>query len=242
MKNPTHSAQTDVDRVNPHRRAARNQLDQTVVGIELTLISIVQGLALGVLAAAATQPLLRWQWQAWPYIACGLLVILVFWSRSLIHTLSFVGWPLEFGHTFIYFAATLIEAVALSQVAEPERWFALSALYAATIWGLYAYDLRVVRRLAVEAATPAQRALLDDIVRDQAINIRWMMPLAVFCQAAAWWLIHHYPQAMLHDRWHLLLIGLTLLFSLDYLYGGVRLLRHRQDWIVERATQMRAQD
>ena len=36
-----------------HRRDARAQLDATVVNIELTLISIIQGLALGVLAAAS---------------------------------------------------------------------------------------------------------------------------------------------------------------------------------------------
>ncbi len=53
-----------------------------------------------------------------PYVLTGLAVILVFWSRSLLHTLSFIGWPLEFGHTFGYFAATLVEAAALSQVGD----------------------------------------------------------------------------------------------------------------------------
>jgi len=222
-----------------HRRAARNQLDQTVVGIELTLISIIQGLALGVLVAAAIAPLVEWRWQVWPYLATGLLVILIFWSRSLIHTLSFIGWPLEFGHTFIYFGATLIEAVALSQAANPERWFALNALYAAAVWGLYAYDLHVVRRHADDFTTPGERALLDDIVRDQQVNIRWLMPLAVAFQGLSWWLVHAYPRTMIAAGWHLLLIALTLLFSLNYLYGGVRLLRRRQDWIVERGTQER---
>lgn len=222
-----------------HRRNARTQLDATVVGIELTLISIIQGLALGVLASAAIQPLVQGQWQAWPYIASGLLVILIFWSRSLVHTLSFIGWPLEFGHTFIYFAATLVEAVALSQVADPERWFALNTLYAAAVWGLYAYDLRVVRRHADDFDSAGERALYADIVRDQEVNIRWMMPLAVVFQGGAWWLIHARPDLMLQGRWHLLPILLSLLFSANYLHGGVRLLRRRQDWIVERNAQER---
>lgn len=217
--------------------AARSSLDATVVGIELTLISIIQGLALGVLAAAAIAPLIAWQWQVWPYIATGLLVILIFWSRSLVHTLSFIGWPLEFGHTFLYFAATLIEAVALSQVAIPERWFALNALYAVAVWGLYGYDLRVVRRHAPDFTTPGARALLDDIVRDQRVNIRRLMPQAIAFQTLAWWLVHTYPQVMIAGHWHLLLIGLTLLFSLHYLYAGVRLLRRREQWIVERNAQ-----
>lgn len=229
------------DPKNHHRRAAKTQLDNTVVGIELTLISIIQGLALGVLAAASIAPLIGWQWQTWPYIATGLLAILIFWSRSLIHTLSFIGWPLEFGHTFLYFGATLIEAVALSQVADPERWFALNALYAAAVWGLYAWDLRVVRAHADDFQSPGERALLDDIVRDQQANIRWLMPMAVAFQGLSWWLVHAWPKAMLQDRWHLLAIALTLLFSLNYLRDGVRLLRRRQEWIVERNAQERSE-
>lgn len=223
------------------RRAAKTELDRTVVGIELTLISIIQGLALGVLAASAVQPLVQLKWEAWPYIATGLLVILIFWSRSLIHTLSFIGWPLEFGHTFLYFGATLIEAAALSQVSRPEAWFALNALYAAAVWGLYAWDLRLVRRHAHDFGTSGERALFADIVRDQRLNILVMMPLAVAFQGLAWWLLHTYPQTMLQGHWHLLLIGLTLLFSVNYLYEGVRLLRRRQGWILERAAQERTE-
>jgi hypothetical protein len=222
------------------RRAAKAELDRTVVGIELTLISIIQGLALGVLAASAVVPLVRLQWQAWPYIATGLLVILIFWSRSLIHTLSFIGWPLEFGHTFLYFGVTLIEAAALSQVNRPEAWFALNALYAAAVWGLYGWDLRLVRRHAQDFEGADERALYDDIIRDQRLNIRLMMPTAVAFQALAWWLVHAYPQALLQGRWHVLLIGLTLVFSLNYLHDGVRLLRRREGWILERATRQRS--
>lgn len=224
------------------RREAKTQLDTTVVGIELTLISIIQGLALGVLVAGAVQPMVLLDWQVWPYVLTGLLVILIFWSRSLIHTLSFIGWPLEFGHTFIYFGATLVEAAALSQVGDPERWFALNALYAVAVWGLYGWDLRLVRRQAADFSTPAERELLADIIQDQRLNIRWMMPSAVAFQGLSWWLVHAYPQTMLQGRWHLLLIGLTLLFSVNYLYGGVRLLQRRQDWILARAAQERAED
>ena len=44
---------------------------------------------------------------------------------------------------------------------------------------------------------------------------------------------------MLQEGWHLLPIALTLLFSLHYLHGGVRLLRRREGWIVERNAQER---
>ena len=220
----------------------RLQLDNTVVGIELTLISIIQGLALGALAASSVQPLVSFQWQVWPYVAAGLLVILIFWSRSLVHTLSFIGWPLEFGHTFLYFGATLVEAVALSQVSNPENWFALNALYAAVVWGLYAYDLRLVRQRVDDFDSPPERALLADILHDQRINIGFMMPAAAAFQAGAWWLLHEFPQVMLAQRWHLLLIVITLLLSANYLYGGVRLLRRRREWIVDRNARALADD
>jgi hypothetical protein len=224
------------------RREAQSRLDTTVVGIELTLISIIQGLALAVLASSAAQPMVRLQWETWPYIATGLLVILIFWSRSLIHTLSFIGWPLEFGHTFGYFGATLIEAAALTQVADPQAWFALNACYALAVWGLYAWDLRVVRRQRSTFDTDAERALHEDVVADQRRNIVFLMPMAVAFQGLSWWLVHRWPDAMLHGRWHLLFIGLTIVFSLYYLHGGVRLLRRRRDWILERQARAFAED
>jgi hypothetical protein len=220
---------------DPELRAARDRLDEVVVNIELTLISIIQGLALAVLAGASVQPILQLQWQAWPYILAGLLVVLIFWSRALVHTLSFVRWPLEFGHTFAYFGATLIEAVALTQVAVPAHWFALNALYALAVWGLYAWDLRVVLRDARPAMDPGERALHEDIVRDQRLNIRWTMPAAVAFQALSWWLVLRFPQPMLERGGHLVLIALTLAFSLHYLHGGVRLLRRRREWLLARA-------
>jgi hypothetical protein len=230
-----------MSRIDEYRRAAKTQLDNTVVGIELTLISIIQGLALAVLAASATAPILQLQWQVWPYILAGLLVILIFWSRALVHTLSFIGWPLEFGHTFLYFAATLIEAVALTQVAEPMHWFALNAAYAFAVWGLYLWDMRVIRRHADDFATADERALYDDIVRDQRINIVWMMPSAVMFQTLSWWLVYRYPTTMIDGGWHIVPIGFTVLFSLHYLYGGVRLLRRREAGILARAAQERAE-
>ncbi len=238
---PSDAAESPVEQ-RELRRAVKAQMDATVVGIELTLISIIQGLALGVLAASSVVPIVEWQWQAWPYIATGLLAILIFWSRSLVHTLSFIGWPLEFGHTFIYFGATLIEAVALTQVGDPARWFALNALYAAAVWGLYAYDLKVVRRHAADFQSAGERALLADIIRDQLANIRWLMPAAVVFQGGIWWLIRAQPQLMLVQGWHLAAIALSFLFSVNYLYSGVRLLRLRQHWIVERNTQERAEN
>ena len=82
-----------------------------VVEIELTLCSIIQGVALYFLVDNARQVVSAHQSAAWPYVATGLLIILLFWSRSLIHTLTLIRWPLEFVHNFFYIACTLLEAL-----------------------------------------------------------------------------------------------------------------------------------
>jgi len=86
-----------------------------------------------------------------------------------------------------------------------------------------------------------ERLLHADIVRDQRANIAVLMPLAIAFQGLSWWLVHRYSDTMLQGRWHLLLIGLTILFSLHYLGGGVRLLRKRRDWILARQARQRAE-
>lgn len=92
--------------------ASRAELDGVVVNIELTLASIVQGLALSFLAPAAGALLSRDKMEAWPYAAVALLIILLFWSRALIHTLTLIRWPLEFVHNFFYFGCALAEVLA----------------------------------------------------------------------------------------------------------------------------------
>jgi len=82
--------------------AARSELDSIVVQIELTLTSIVQGVALYFLIDNARSVLSLQQRAFWPYIISGLLTILIFWSRSVVHTLTLIRWPLEFGHNFFY--------------------------------------------------------------------------------------------------------------------------------------------
>ena len=91
------------------------------------------------------------------------------------------------------------------------------------------------RAAAVEQlAVWTERAGVD-LIRAQA----GADPAAVAFQGLSWWLVHASPATFLGGGWHLLLIGLTLLFSVNYLLGGVRLLQRRQGWIVSRHAQER---
>ena len=79
---------------------SRRDLDSNVVNIELTLASIIQGVALYFLTENARTALSLNNWPALLYLSAGLCIIFIFWSRSIIHTLTLIKWPLEFGHNF----------------------------------------------------------------------------------------------------------------------------------------------
>ena len=100
--------------------AARSELDSMVVEIELTLVSIIQGVALTILIenAHAVRQLFFWL-----YVVAGLFIIFVFWSRAVLHILTVIRWPLEFGHNFLYIACALVEAILFAQIGKPASWF-----------------------------------------------------------------------------------------------------------------------
>src|SRR6266536_755962 len=171
-------------------RDSRRQLDAMVVEIELTLTSIVQGVALYFLIENARAVLSIQQSAFWPYVAVGLLVILIFWSRSVVHTLTLIRWPLEFGHNFFYIACALGESLLFSRLDRPLAWFQLSAAYAGVVWLLFIYDMRLIRARIAESSNDADRALYARARADQLLNIWLLVPLLFFlnlgCAFAIW--------------------------------------------------------
>ena len=80
---------------------SRSELDAMIADIELTLVSIIQGVALTVLIETSREAIAKLDWIMWPYVLSGLIIILVFWSRVVLHILTVIRWPLEFGHNFL---------------------------------------------------------------------------------------------------------------------------------------------
>src|SRR5437588_12944448 len=119
---------------------SRRDLDSNVVNIELTLASIIQGVALYFLTENARTALSLNNWPSLLYLSAGLCIICIFWSRSIIHTLTLIKWPLEFGHNFLYIACALGEAILFTRLERPLAWFRLSTAYAAFV--LAAFRLR----------------------------------------------------------------------------------------------------
>ncbi|MFN8499222.1 MAG: hypothetical protein U0641_15340 [Anaerolineae bacterium] len=220
-------------------REAKNKLDEVAVVIELTLISIIQAMALGVLVTFSIPVITEFQLQYWPYVVLGLLAILIFWSRTLIHTLSFIGWPLEMGHTYIYFGATLVEGLALSQVNNPANWYALNTVYFALAWFLYYWDRRVMMTRATEYNTETQKKLHNDMIADQERNLKFFMPAGVVFHAVAWWLVVTFPTIFIDHYWHVALALWSVGVGIWYLGQGAGILHRRQNWILARYTSQR---
>ncbi len=200
----------------------RSELDSIVVGIELTLCSIIQGVALYFLADNARLVLSRGQIVAWPYIAVGLLIILLFWSRSLIHTLTLIRWPLEFVHNFFYIACALMEALAFTRLADPLMWFVLTALYAVLVWALFVYDLRIVRLRNADSAGATGCRLYAMVERDQRLNITSVIPLIFVFNVLCACLIYFRPDFFLARSGHVILITLQGLGLVVYLAYVIR--------------------
>jgi hypothetical protein len=131
----------------------REELDAVVVNIELTLVSIIQGVALFFLTDNARTLISMRHSSTFLYIVAGLCVIFIFWSRSVIHTLALIRWPLEFGHNFFYIACALGEAILFSRLDNPLGWFQLSAAYATVVWLLFIYDMRLINARLKESRT-----------------------------------------------------------------------------------------
>ena len=211
-----------------------------VVEIELTLCSIIQGVALYFLVENARAVLSMKQVSAWPYVATGLIIILLFWSRSLIHTLTLIRWPLEFVHNFFYVACTLVEALAFTHLTDPFAWFALTAAYAVVVWTLFVYDMRMVALRGRDSAGPVGSRLYSLVGADQILNIRFLIPAIFLFNVGSAVAIHLRPDFFLGRGGHYLLIAAQGIGLIGYLVYVIRTYISFQPLITQTREEWRA--
>jgi hypothetical protein len=217
----------------PAQDPKRERLDGLVVNIELTLTSIIQGVALYFLCENAAEPLIHIRLDQLVYMVNALLLIFLFWSRSIGHTLTVIRWPLDFSHNFFYFGAALIEAIAFKHITDPGIWFALLALFSAVVWLLFVFDVRLIARAA--RSTELGEQLLLYLRRDQQQNIRWIVPLLLSFHAGAAALVFGLPDLFVQGRLHLVLGILQLGGFIGYLIYLLRFLRQLASMILPAA-------
>ena len=220
---------------------SRRELDSVVVGVELTLISIIQGVALTFLIESAREVISPNEKIYWPYIAAGLLVIFVFWSRSVLHIITVIRWPLEFGHNFFYIGCAFVEALLFTRLHHPRGWFALGAVFGAIGWLLFVYDLRLIRTRAEEKAGPLGERLIALVRRDQYLNIFFLLPGVFLYNLACFLCIRARPDIFLGGRQHFWLACGEFLGFAAYLWYVLRYFKQlipvladaREEWEAE---------
>jgi hypothetical protein len=197
---------------SPSFRLTHSQLDNNTVQIEFTLISIVQGLALAVLAQAAIDPISHFDYLVWPYISAGFILILLFWTQAMIHALSFIRWPIDFTHTFLYFLVMFIEVLAFSHIAEPAMRYIFNFIFFLVSGILYAVDLRLMRSQKDSYKSYEEKALFADMIQDQIVSLRLYVPLGLFYTAIVIGLIYSRGDIFLVQNYHsLFALGQTVI-------------------------------
>jgi hypothetical protein len=188
--------------------ASRSELDEVVVNIELTLGSIVQGVALTFLAENAGEVVSHGPLTAWPYVGVSFLIILLFWARACIHTLTLIRWPLEFVHNFFYFACALVEVLAFRHLREPFMWFALNTVFAALVWALFVHDLAIIRQRTKDSTGESSFRLYAIVLSDQWANIRFVVPAVFLFNLGSAIAVKLAPGFFLDRHGHLILVAL----------------------------------
>ena len=202
--------------------AGRSELDSIIVEIELTLVSIIQGVALTVLIENAHVVVAELQFFFWPYVIAGLLVIFIFWSRAVLHIITVIRWPLEFGHNFLYIACALVEAVLFAQQGKPGAWFGFGAAFIAIGWTLFVYDLRLIHARMRDSAGLVSNQLSARVLRDQWLNIALLLPAIFALNLACAFAIRAWPDFFLARNGHIWLIAVQIVGFVGYLVYVVR--------------------
>lgn len=209
-----------------------------VANVELTLISIVQGVALSYLADAARPVLLELRLESLPYVLAGLTIIFMAWSRTVIHALTVIRWPIEFGHNFLYITAALLEVVLFNRLTDHRHWYALGAAYMGLVWLTFIYDFRLIHARYADSGGPAGVKLLRALEHDQKIHVGGILPVAVASWVAFALAVYRWPGTFLDGGWHVALavaqvmgFGAYLVFTVRFFFGVSDLVvAARREW------------
>jgi len=206
----------------------REKLNQFTLDIEFLLISVVQGVALGALAGAASEPLSSLDFQYWPYILSGFLLILTFWSQAIIHALSFIKWPLDITHNFFYFLAGLVEFLAFQHLQDPLRWFIFQLVFVVVASILYFIDLKLIKDGKVHFNdNPQERALYKHILDEQVSEMKSLIPSGLVFNSLAVFLIWKYPEVFITQGYHVIIVGIQVLLTTYIISVSIKSFRVR---------------
>lgn len=185
---------------------SRENLDSSVLDIEFLLISVVQGVALTSLALSSVPVITNFQWEYFPYVLSGFLFVLIFWSQAIIHSMSFIDWPLEISHSFLYFLASFTEVILFSQLTNPQKWFFFTIVFYVVAAALYILDWHMIkmRKKKFEKSINSKN-LYSHIFNRQKFELSVIVPSGFVFNVLAFILIFSFPGIFILRHWHILI-------------------------------------
>lgn len=211
-----------------YNHSVHKELDQFAINIEFLLISVIQGAALAAVAIGASEMVARGSYPLLLYAFSALLVILIFWSQAIMHTLGFIRWPLDMFHNFLYFLVSLIEIMAFAVMDDPFRWFIFAAIIGAVSGTLYYYDLKMIHRARpLFSRSKEGKLLYQDLCGEQKRDLTIFVPLGVLCNGISAYAIYKYPHLFIDNNFHLILVGTQIVFALIVLHDTLSSFRRR---------------
>lgn len=206
----------------------KERLDQFVLDIEFLLISVVQGVALAALAGAAIGPIADLQIHYWLYIVSAFLIIIIFWSNAIVHALSFIDWPLDLTHNFLYFLASFVEVLSFSKMTDPVHWFGFVSALFVVAGILYIVDLDLIKKHREDfSKSEAGRVLYQHIYHEQAFELKVLVPAGLLFNLVAFWLVKTYPTFFLVQNFHTALIIIQVVFECVVLVNSIKSFKKR---------------
>jgi hypothetical protein len=154
---------------------ARNaELESMATGVELTLASVLQGIALALLIPKIVELLTSGEYAKLPYIPASLLLLFIVWVAFIGHALSFIAWPFDPLHNFLYFLVTSSEAVLLVVIDQPAQWFLGLAGFALVMGFNTWYNGRRLEKSRPYYASANEQALYAHIEAEQRAELGFM--------------------------------------------------------------------
>src|SRR5215213_9430633 len=154
--------------------APNPELESLATGVEMTLASVMQGIALAILVPKIVELITGGEIAKLPYIPASLLLMFMVWVMFIGHAISFITWPFDPLHNMLYFLIASSEAVLLFFLDQPGPWF-LSLVGLALLLGFSCwYNQGLLRRNTSLYRTAAAQKLYAHIMDEQQISLQFM--------------------------------------------------------------------
>lgn len=217
------------------REHAERNLGSLVVAIEFTLISVMVGVILFPLMDFATPILRELRFEYFPYIISGLILILYMWTEVIAHSLTFVGWPMDLFHNLLYIVFAMVLAIQMHFLADPQGWFAVTAVSATIGAAVVYYDLRVIEARRRGAAVAAA-ALYDAAWQRQRTLVR-TTPFTILNAIVQAALVYFLPGLFLEARLHLVLVTIQIIAFVFLIRRTATTFKAQHEMIVAKAVE-----